>query len=426
MYRFIVITSLLHCVLSGAIHAQETLDPVVVSQLSEVIPDAEQEWKYYSREQHIPPGCLSAKGLVINSEDTVSFYSIDKHGKTLWTRLSPEEMEPAFVRCSRDGRYILAGHYDDQNNSNLYEILTSDGQILWSRVVPSYHRIRYWIANSSEYIVFVRFLTEYDWTYNITVVDIDSGQNLWSKNTENVALVEWGSDKLAYVYRDSLSVLAIDTGELKWRRSIDQMSGSSDAIFSNSRRYNLVPSEDGTKLVVSATGYKRKERGIRVERVGVFDQKGQLMWESENKAGTPLGITPDNRFLVSIESLKGENSSEYRDQLKLTNMSTGAMLWTLPGGFRKNGNWFVFLKDRLFLCFTSRYRGNLPRGILMLDLDSSGQIARQTLLPIHGIESFSRRTEAWLSKNASAQREVFLVFEGGHDWGSYFIESIGH
>ena len=428
MYRFIFMASLLHCVLTVAASAQETLDPTVVTQLDEVFPDAKQEWKYHSREWYYPFGCLSEKGLVILSKDTVSFHSVDAHGVTLWKRPSPVGMEPAFVRCSRDGRYILLGHYDDLNRRSQYETLTSDGKKLWSMVGPSYRDIRKWIGISSEYIVFVQNvrIREYDWTDIITVVDIESGQNRWNRNIENDAMVEWGLDKLAYVYRDSLSVLALDTGELKWRQSIEQMSGSSDANSSVDRRFRLVPSKDGKRLVVSVIEDFWVDRVVR-KRVGGFDHNGLLIWQSVNTVGTPLGITSDNRFLVSIESFKGAEPSENYDHLILTDMSTGNVLWTLPGRFSKSdGNWFVFLKDSLFLCFSpGRFREDLTRGILILNLGSSGQIERQSLLSIHGIQSITRRSEAWLSKNTSAEREVFLVIEGGGDWGSYFIESIG-
>lgn len=427
-HRLIIVASVLHCVMTVAATAQQTLDPVVVSQLDEVFPDAKQEWKYHSREWFYPFGCLSEKGLVILSKDTISFRSVDEHGVTLWRRPSPEGMEPAFVRCSHDGRYILLGHYDDLNRKSQYETLTSDGKKLWSMVGPSYRDIRKWIGSSSEYIVFVQNvrIREYDWTDIITVVDIESGQNRWNRSIENDALVEWGLEKLAYVYRDSLSVLALDSGELKWRQSIEQIFSSLDANTSVDRSFRLVPSKDGTRLVVSVVEDLRGDRVDR-KRVGGFDQKGQLMWLSENNLGIPLGITPDNRFFVSIESFKGAEPIEYYDHLTLTDMSTGTILWTLPGRFRtSNGNWFVLLKDRLFLMFwPGQFRDDLPRGILILNLGSSGQIKRQTLLSRYRIQSISRHSEAWLSNNISAEREVLMVIEGGGDWASYFIESIG-
>lgn len=430
MYRLTVMAGVLHFVLLSAASAQVVLEPRVVSQLNEVYADANQEWKYYSRESSYPPGCLSEKGLMIISKDSISFRSINENGSINWESRNPDGLEPNFAYCSPDGRYIFLGYKSKIHVKPvqiLYETLTSDGQRLWGKTGS--RDTSHWITGSSDYIVFYEPYDHYNGIYNITVVDIQSGSEIWSDNLQKKyhydAPVEWGSDRLVYVSHDSLAVLATHTGELKWRQPIGPIYGSTDSSRAESPRLRLVPSTDGTRLVVSVVRYVE---GKRRERVGGFDQYGQMMWLSDNNAGTPLGITPDNKFLVSLVSFKGDNPRKNYHHLKLIDMNTGTVLWTLPGRFRTSGgNWFVFLKDRLFLSFwPPHFRDDLKRGILILNLGSSGQIESQALLWRYGIQSISLRSEAWVSQDSNTQREVFLTIEGGWDWGTYFIESIGH
>ena len=389
----IIITFLLSTGLSDISSAQHTLNPRSITQLSEVFDDAEREWTYTIQDEYDRGPSLSDAGLVFVTGDSDIIQTIDRDGAIAWERRSPAGMVTVDVQTSSDGRFVHLIHFRDERNRTV-ELLTSDGQTLWTKDLNSLPSTQF--SRSGDYILSdpnIFFPTP------VVVFETRTGYDLWRRDGKAVAVRGWGEDKLVYVENNTISSADLTYDRTLWSHPFDVLF---PGVGPGAMVWDIVSSENGRKLAVSV-------RKRRTTRIGGFDQAGNLLWMQDvDGVETPLGITPDGRFLTSIMIYRPGDI-----QLKLSDADTGTEIWTLQAHVHDQD--FVIMNDRLIF--------SIKGGTLILTIDSSGRLRDQALLPGMSIEYVGLRSGLNSSQNQTSQQTVLLL-EDVQSERTFFIESI--
>lgn len=393
--------------------SQHLYNPRAIENLDDAFEEAKLEWSHAIHDIRGGLGTLTNKGLVVISGDSKAIRTIDKNGKTVWEKGMPENEFAIVVESSHDGRYLcLLSIRFGSEASDYYQILSSDGQTLWGDDIPEYPpRDAIQFSESGDYSIFI-----YD---HITVSESATGRISWRTSLRSSPgqwtkrLSNWGLDKLVFVdHRNNLMVTALATGKTLWKQSPESW------IESENRGHfvNIVPSKDGSLLVAAIVyGDRFGTREIRG-----FDQNGVLLWNRRSEGREiPIGITPDNRFLASITTTKDSKPPFpilKLTNLKLTNMTTGAVVWTIQQ-VKLLGESAAFVNNRMFFLSSAD-------GTLVIAIDSAGQLVNQFLLADKGISYYGFRTDRQLTTGQNAQRVFFLLREGYGKQSVFYIESM--
>ena len=377
----IVIILLSDVGLSELSFAQHALNPRSITQFSEVFDDTKREWTYTIQDivRRRPPS-LSDAGLVFVTGESDIIQTIDGDGAVIWEKRSPEGMATVWVLASPDGRFVRMVHLRNEKNG-IVELLTSDGQTLWTKDLNSLPKTQFSI--SGEYMLSdpnVFFSTP------VVVFETPTGYDLWRRDGKAVAVRSWGEDQLVCVEDNTISSVDLASGRTHWSHPFDVMF---PGVGPGAMVWDVVSSENGKKLAVSV-------RKRRTTRIGGFDQTGNLLWMQDvDGTETPLGITPDGRFLASMIYRSGNT------QLKLIDADTGTEIWTLQAQVYDQN--FVIMNDRLIF--------SLREGTLILTMDSMGRLRDQALLPRMSIEYVGLRSGPSSSQNHTSRRTVLLLVD---------------
>lgn len=391
--RSVIFLTLVFCgSLPDVIYAQHTLNPRSITQLSEMFDDAKMEGTYSLSQDYDRRPSLSDKGLLFVTDNSRTIQTIGEDGTVIWEKRSPERMATVVVKASPDGRYVLFVHILHEDYA-IYEFLTSSGQSLWK---ARKHRPSQLSGSGGNLLLISDSRRLGRWEGQIAVLEAHSGEELWRSHESFNVVREWGPDQLACIENGMISVVAPTDGRTLWSNSIDE-----GFLSYRPGRWvrDLVSSEEGKRLVLTMSkqvikridGIDRKRTNMRM---GGFNQTGTLLWSRDIEGIiTPLGFTPDSRFLVA-QMHTPENQS-----LELVDADTGATIWTLQA--RVFDNEYVLMNNRLILT----KRG----GILVLNLDSSGQLLDQALLSDREIMDIGFRTGSRTQQIKPDQRVVLLL-----------------
>lgn len=417
----VIVTLLLGSCISDVGYAQHTFYPRGITQLSDIFDDAKRERTYLLSEDYDRYPTISDKGLIVveSKWETQSIIrSIDEDGATIWEKRSPEGLDRVHVTASPGGRFVVLFYTDRQLSDGTLELLTSEGKTLWTRHIVA--RPPHFL-NSGGYLL----LDGYSGEPNV-VVDILSGEEQWRTDV-SFRIQKWGPGLVGWLEKnnDSISFSVVDpiNGPSLRRQSIDEgyLNGIKGASI-----YGLT-SEDGKRLVLRASKsvpdrYKKKTR------IGVFNQFGILLWSRDFKGYiTPLGITPDSRFLVAKVYRPDQTISLQARWLELIDANTGTVIWTLQD--RGSSSSPVLLtNNRLFLNANRvKIRGeeiNTEHGTLILSIDSSGQLQDQELLLYNDIIHVGFRNDLQTSQKQSEQKLMLLLEEEWNHKRTLYVETI--
>ena len=388
----IISTFVMSASLSGICFAQHTLDPRSVSQLSEVFDDAEREWTYTIQDEYDREPSLSDVGLVFVTGDSDVTQTIDRDGTIVWKRRAPAGMGTVWVLATPDGRFVRLVHLRDESDGTV-ELIASDGRTLWTKDLSSLPKTQF--SSSGEYMLSdpnVFFPTL------VVVFDTHTGYSLWKRDGRAVAMRDWGKDQLAFVENNTISSVDLTNGRTLWSNPFDVKF---PGVGPGAMVWDMVSSENGLKLAVSV-------RKRRTTRIGVFDQTGDLLWRQDvDGVETPLGITPDGRFLATTNHRAGNT------QLKLIDADTGAEIWTLK----------VQVHDQDFVIMNDRQIFSIRGGVLILSVDSMGRLRDQAIMPGMSIEYVGLRNGPGSSQDRPLQRIVLMLMDTESE-RTFYIESI--
>lgn len=394
--RSVVFITLVLCgSLPDVIYAQRTLNPRSITQLSEMFDDAKREGTYSLSQDYDRRPSLSDKGLLFVTDNSRTIQTIDEDGTVIWEKRSPERMATVVVKASPDGRYVLFVHI--LGDDPIFEFLTSSGQSLWK---ARNHRPTQLSGSGGNLLLISDSRQMGRWEGQIAVLEALSGEELWRSDESFNVVREWGPDQLACIENGTISVVAPTDGRTHWSKSIDE-----GFLSYRPGRWvrDLVSSEDGKRLVLTMSkqvikridGIDRKRTNMRM---GGFNQIGTLLWSRDIEGIiTPLGFTPDSRFIVA------QMHTPETQSLELVDADTGTTIWTLQVQVYDND--YVLMNNRLILTI----RG----GILILNLDSSGQLLDQALLSDREIMDIGFRTGSRTQQIKPDQRVVLLLRDIG-------------
>lgn len=422
--RFVVIvTLLLGSCLSDVGYAQHTFYPRGITQLSEIFDDAKRERTYLLSEDYDPYPTITDKGLIVavSEWETYSIIrSIDEDGATIWEKRSPEGLDRVRVTASPDGRFVVPFYTNRYSNDGILELVTSVGQTLWTRHTDAMPHF----LSSGGYLLLDGYYSLQDPTI---VVDVRSGEEKW-KIDESPFIVEWGPGLVGYIENKnntySFSVVDPTNGPSLWNKSTDERFLTD---FQGASIKDIVPSNDGQRLVLTVS--KRvAERYRRKTRMGGFNQLGRLLWSRDfNGYVTPLGITPDSRFLVAKVYRPDQTISLQARWLELIDVNKGTVIWTLQdrGSSRSRA---LFTNNRLFLDAGGvKIRGddvNTHYGTLILTIDLSGQLQEQALLLYYNIIFVGFSNDLRTSQKHSEQKFMLLLEEEWNHKRTLYVETI--
>ena len=391
LVRFVIAaTFILSTGVSGNAFAQHKFNPREITQLSEVLENAEREWTYTIQDEYDRLPSLSDIGLVFVTGESDIIQTIDGDGAVIWEKRSPEGMATVWVLASPDGRFVRMVHLRDENNGTV-ELLSSGGQTLWTKdLMPKTQ-----FSRSGEYMLSG---PNFFFPTPVVVFETRSGYELWRRDGKAVAVRGWGEDQLVCVENNTISSVDLTNGRTLWSHPFDVMF---PGVGPGAMVWDIASSENGKKLAVSV-------RKRRTTRIGGFDQTGNLLWRQDvDGVETPLGITPDGRFLASTIYKSGNT------QLKLIDADTGTEIWTLQ--VQVHDQDFVIMNDRLIF--------SIRGGVLVITIDSRGRLLDQALLPRKSIEYVGLRSGPDSSQDQTIQKTVLMLMDTESE-RTFFIETI--
>lgn len=424
--RSVVVTSILLGVsLSDVSYAQHTYNPRTVTQLSEVFEDAKREQTYCLGEGIERVTALSDMGLLVvrhNLDDSIIIRTIDDAGTIVWEKRH-EDLDRLYVTASPDGHFVLLFHTDRHLSEGNFELITSEGQTLWTRhAVARPHFLR---SGDNLLLKGTSFLEQPDGV----VVDIRSGKEQW-RIDETYRIWEWGPGLVACLEKKNNTISVVDptVGRSLWIESIESTFLTD---FEGAPINDIIPSEDGKRLVLTlikslARGTSGVSHNRWKTRIGSFNQFGRLLWSRDVDGHvTPIGITPDSRFIAARIFRPHLTQLSQARQLELIDANTGTVIWTLE--YRAWGGLPVLMNNRLLLTadggLSARGGSDGTGGSLILSIDSSGQLQDQAHLPHLRVRYVGFRNDLQTHGNQLVQRTV-LLFGDGRSTPTLHVESI--
>ncbi len=280
------------------------------------------------------------------------------------------------IRNSKD---IFATEYTFPNRIGSLKLLSNEKILVLTRDKKSYEpglkskgkAILYDIKSNTEnwhkkfnfgvysMNVFSHSLVKYN-GYNSFLLDTDSGENLWSVNTN----LRWYNDSAGVVigcrlrrYKWFVEGVDFESGEKLWSRKINDDRDSFDALWPNDTTLMFVAS--GLHSIDVRTG-----KGWDYETLTTSADLGAILGDDAN--GVYIGTATDTEYVpINLGSATGFHSKvlydgDYlffasRDKIAKLNKNTGEVLWSAPLDKKKMSKSTIFRQDSTLYLINKAY-----------------------------------------------------------------------
>ena len=244
---------------------------------------------------------------------------------------------------------MLASYQPLNEKHGIVELLTADGEALWSRTrdasfVPS---------ATGKYL-----LSQPDPLNEVPVEVLDgrTGDTLWRGDSYPFAAQPLSEEALAHLSRGRLRIYAMATGEVLAERDLSEPFRESLSYT----RWQLAVAADGS--TVSVLGWASWPS--HEAELWTFDRRLELRWSRSLEPGFPelVGVTEDGSKLC-LKRKRG---------IRLYDNAAGTLLWQVDGRFLNNR---AVVTNRLIAL---RQVGNASEVFL---LEEGGNLAQQLTSP---------------------------------------------